>query len=373
MNNAVADTWPMAQRQLAAFCESVGVANDKLMAIGSRLPDGFADWWLKSWASGLMFRSHRRVEDAAGVRAWYEFGRVLDRALGVSATPAESPHPYDAEFTYYDRPLLVDGGRGPRPQPFAAHALDGESFGRCRPVSFPRSPVPPPNLDPRLSCMEFRVWAGFLASPEPLTPQQVEELGHVGYSPVGHNGWCRVSGTHAEQCDALGVQASDRLREAIRRVSDTLDIGVETIPQDGRLDETLDRVTNWLVRARAAEAAQRVTPRPLDNIDGERNAVGVEQDAPPNPPRPQPVWVAKTRTLTAGGKSKTARTNGKRIILVLEAFERAGWHADSVLMATDAAPGDRAKCISRFLEDFPIDILPDGTGNGMTWAWKSGK
>ena len=324
MNNAVADTWPMARRQLGAFWDSLEVANCKLSEIDARLPHGFAAWWVRSWADALLFRSHRFVGDAAGVRAWYEFGRVVDRALFISSTPGESPHPYDAEFTYYAQPLQVDGGRGPRPAPFDTHGLSGESSGRTRPVPFPRSPVPPPNLDPRLSCMEFRVWAGFLASPEPLTPQQVEELGHVGYSAVGYNGWCRVSGTHGEQCSALGVRVSNRLRETIRRVSDALDIGVETIPQDGRLDDTLDRVTNWLVRARAAEATQSVPTRTTECNTGKLNAMEAEQEPQPHPPA-QPNWNAKERVLTFGtwrfeyGKSAPSQEK------ILAAFQAANW------------------------------------------------
>ena len=108
---------------------------------------------------------------------------------------------------------------------------------------------------------------------------------------------------------------------------------------------------------------------------GDREA---EMSQPTRPPQDRdlsadpPAWDAKTRTLTVRGKSKTARSNGTRIVQILDAFERAGWPFVSVTMVDGAAPGDRAKCICRFLESLPIDILPDGTGNGMTWAWKSG-
>ena len=373
INNSVADTWPMARRQLDAFRASLDLANGKLGEAGSRLSHGFRDWWVRSWADALLFRSHRPVEDAAGVRAWYDFGRVLDRSLRISATAADSSHPRDAEFTYYDRPLMRGDGRGnDRAQPFAGFGYLQEDRAGLTPVAFPNAPAALPNMPRhRLCCEQLLEWGGFLTSPEPLTAEQVNALGHVGCSTVGENGWCSVGGTHGEQCVALGVRVSDRLREAIRSVSDLVGIGVEMIPQDGRLDEALDRASNWLARAPTANAAQPTPTRTTESSAGVSNAMEVEQDTPPEPPRPVPVWVAKTRTLKARGKSKTARTNGTRIVLVLDAFERAEWPADSVPMATDAAPSDRAKCIKRFLKGFPIDILPDGTGNGMTWAWKS--
>ena len=371
MFNAVADTWPMAVRQLDVFLASSEVANRKLGEIDGRLPDGFTDWWLRSWTSGLMFRSHRAVEDAAGVRAWYDFGRKLDRVFHVSAIDADSPHPRDAEFTYYDRPLLVDGGGGSRSLPFATHGLRSESYGRFRPVPFPRSPATPPNLAPRLACAEFFVWAGFLASPDPLTPRQVEELGHVGYSASGTNGWCEVTGTHGEQCGVLGERLVNRLREAIRRASDVLGISVETLPRDGRLDDALDCVSRWLERARTAQPEPAAMLPPTEIRPGQSAATEIEHGTAPEPPRQMPVWDGTTRTLMAGGETKVARRNGSSIASILDCFQRSGWPDGRVLICGAASAGDRAKCISKFLEDMPIVIRPDGTGDGMIWSWKT--
>jgi len=375
INNSVADTWPMARRQLYAFRVSLDVANGKLGGIDSRLPHGFRDWWVRSWADALLFRSHRPVEDAAGARAWYEFGRVLDRELHISATAADSSHPRDAEFTYYDRPLMRGDGRGnDRAQPFAGFGYLQEDRAGLTPVAFPNAPAALPNMPRhRLCCEQLLEWGGFLTSPEPLTAEQVDALGHVGCSTVGENGWCAARGTHGEQCGPFDAGIRQRLRHSIQQVSDRIKIAVQPVSREGLLSEALDAVSSWLERA-------ELLPTPPDERAvtpvAETSATvptTVESDSSPRDDVPiAPVWDSDTRTLTIGVWSKYAYPQAKNVAKVFEQFQRLAWPKTSITPEVLADLDDLRKSLNDWLGDNPpIAFSRDGTGKGIRWGYSA--
>lgn len=281
MAHSVGSVWPRAERQLNEFFRCVEVANRKLGEHGSRLPDALVSWWVREWADAVPWHTNFGGYGVADIRALYQFGRRIDRELRLSESPADASRPSDVEFTCYDRALVRDDGHGrSRPEPLATFGYQAEDRAGFVPVPFPRTEADGHALSPRIGCDGFLHWAGFLASADPLTEDQLRELGHVGYSEVGRDGWCRA--THGEQYGRIVVTILDRLRNAITHVSDALGNAVELIPRKGRFDDALSRVSVWLARANPS-------PPP-----GGPNAVRAERRAeslfpPPAPVRPDPV------------------------------------------------------------------------------------
>ena len=254
--NSISDVWPMAEHQLNTYVNCHVAMNRKLAATGARLPDVFGRWWVRNWADAMLFHSDFGRERLGDIQALYHSGRRLDRVLFLSDISSNSPDPEDAEFTYYNRPLLCNGGRGDvRAMPFAGFGHQAEDQTGFLPVSFPRSPAAPVPIAPRLSCEGFLEWAAFLVSPEPLTQQQIDELGHVGCSEVGVEEWCHSVRTHAEHRRRIASNVLIRLQDDIIGVSDQLEIAVITVPREGPFRASLNVVSEWLVRARTVTAS----------------------------------------------------------------------------------------------------------------------
>lgn len=92
---------------------------------------------------------------------------------------------------------------------------------------------------------------------------------------------------------------------------------------------------------------------------------------PPEPPKTEtPKWDSLTGFLTARGKLKKVRSNGRLIRTILDAFERAKWPQQAVKVSALACTDDQKKAIGRFLDELPLDIRPDGSGTGLVWRWK---
>jgi len=363
--NSASEVWPLASRQLDEFLRCLEAADSKLHSFaGAMLPPALPLWWVRAWADGFLgsTRSVTRVDD---IRATYQFARRLDRLLRVTDAPADEPHPFDAEFTYYDRPLTRNNDEGvPGPAPLAHFGHDFERDHGYTPIRFPRSPVPPQSLDPRLRSAEFLAWGGFLASPEPLTEGQRAELGRVGCSDHGVGEWCRLFATHGFQCGRVAESALDRLRWGVQHVADSMRIPPRVVPRDVPFSDALTAVAEWLENAervsssRSGQSGTAAAP----------NAMATEQVKQPVPP-PKPNWDAGERVLTFGtwrfeyGKSAPSQEK------ILAAFQAAGWPSAVQKSLPDNLSSILRNMKKKLGDGSPIAFDADGA-NGVRWKAK---
>ena len=271
---SMAAVWPKAKAQFDAFQRAVKTANGKLAESKARLPQAFTEWWVWNWADELLLRTRGFRSGLADIQAVYEFGRLADGALRLSDTSADAVYPRDAEFTYYDRPLLTKNRKGgySRPHHFPSFGMPPDGDGSFVPVPFPRAPTPP-MLAPQMSCMEFSEWAWFLASPEPLTPSQLEELSHVGCTEAGLSGWCLTNSRHHEERRLFTTGLRKCFQAWVICVSDELGIAAVSLPEGSAFQDTLNAVSGWLERARRVSAERSMTPWPNQNVLREMNAI----------------------------------------------------------------------------------------------------
>ena len=276
---SMAAVWPKAKSQFHAFQRAVTTANGKLTESKARLPHAFSEWWVWNWADELLLRSRGFRPGLADIQAAYEFGRCVDGPLRLSDTSAV--YPRDAEFTYYDRPLLAPNRKGgfSRPQHFPSFGTPPSGDTSFVPVPFPRSPIPHPMIVPQLSCEGFMEWAGFLASPGPLTPFQLEELSHVGCTEGGRNDWCLTNSRHHEERRLFTTELRKCFQAWVICVSDELGIAAVSLPEGSAFQNTLNAVLGWLERARKSSVERARAVLPGQNLP--RAANGVGDDRPP--------------------------------------------------------------------------------------------
>ncbi len=277
-DNKAATIWPQAHSRLNSFFDTRCIADEKLRPTGTILPDAFARWWVRRWQSA--FRNRTSITDDADVLAYCELGRELDRLFNLT-TLSGNPFGFDAEFTFYDQPFSRGTEQGQSClYPFADYGHALEETENLTPQRFPFFSAELPHLNsilyPRMGCKEFFEWTGFLAQPDLLTAEQLDDLGHVGCSEVGINGWCRRVST--ETCGQFAEKFIEQLRNAIVRVSPW----PITIPPNLLFRDALTEVVRWVdqaveldresERSEAEMSKQHVEPKPASDAKADAGA-----------------------------------------------------------------------------------------------------
>jgi len=367
-DNSMAESWPRANRQLDAFFRCVARANEKLPT-RVNLPQQIGACWVREWAEDLVLKTFTSCSDASDIRAEYEFGRKLDELVCLTNTPLEHPMPSDVEFTFYDRPLLrhhaTTGELTPDPLACTGHYL--EDRFQYMPTVFPRSQVRLLPHSPRLMCFEFLEWAGFLTAPDALNTEQLCELGHVGYSTEVRQTGCLRRGTYGEQFGRFAPIITQRLRLAIRRVSDANRLAVGRVSETLPFATVLDDVSEWLTRPDVVALMSDVRKPSETNQPNGSKGTGNRQEPPASV---RPVWDAAARTLTFGEWSHEYVRSAPAQERVLAAFQKAGWPWRVVKELPDHLSGIIRNMGTTLGDGCPIEFEGDGTG-GVRWKVKS--